>query len=62
MTVAELIEELIKLPQDSNENLEVFIDNGISCHKADYIRRGSVFDKDGSNQRTVAFVVSRREK
>lgn len=62
MTVSELIEELVRFPQDSNENLEVWV--GINClaKRIKNVKRQSVFDADGSNQRTVAMFVLEKDE
>lgn len=55
MTVNELMEALAHT-QDSIENLEVWIDNGFGVEPVRTLKRQSVFDPDGRNQKTVAML------
>ena len=57
MTVDELIEELIRLPQDSNENLEVLTYHNCAAARVKRVKRQTVFDPDGSNPRTGAILI-----
>ncbi len=58
MTVTELIERLKEI-QDPSESLEVWFDTGFGVEPVRTLKRQSVFDPDGSNQKTVAMFITK---